>query len=296
MTSPRKLDRFQAEDFAVSAFHSVSTKADQAHYSSFAYTLEVPLIDPNKIASDTIVGKLIRLPLKLVPTGLDVRIVSGPNRGMRWRTGSSVHGCWLGTYESDKVDILRRFVKPGMVAYDIGANAGYYTLLLSRLVGPSGRVYAFEPFPENVLNLIHHVSMNGLANCSVVAAALSDATSVAGFQSSMSNSMGSLVAGDTLLRVPTFRIDDLAAHFGFPPPDFVKMDVEGAEESVLNGASRVLKSRASVWFVALHGPDVARRTVQILEGFGFIVRDMDGRKVDEASVTTLSEMFAERSC
>jgi FkbM family methyltransferase len=253
---------------------------------------ERPLLDPNRINSQTLAGKLLRLPLGLVPNGLDVPVVSGPNKGMRWRTGSSVHGCWLGTYESDKVELLRRHVKPGMVAYDIGANAGYYTLLLSRLVGPLGRVYAFEPLPENLVNLTHHVRINDLRNCEVVAAALSDKSGLAGFRTGASNSMGSLVDGEATLRVPTVTLDELVDQAGFAPPDFLKMDIEGAEALALSGARGVLGSRASTWFIALHGTVPAKASASVLLRSGFDVFDLGGKAVDEDTAATLSEIYA----
>lgn len=222
-------------------------------------------------------------------------IVSGPNKGMKWRTGSSVHGCWLGTYERDKVDLLRRFVKPGMVAYDIGANAGYYTLLLSHLVGPSGRVYAFEPLPESLVNLTHHVRVNDVRNCEVVAAAVSDRSGLAGFRTAESNSMGSLVDGEAPLRVPTVTIDQLVDEAGFEPPDIVKMDIEGAEAMALAGAREVLGSRASNWFIALHGEAPARATASALLSAGFNLFDLDGKPIDEDSAATLSEIYATKA-
>lgn len=253
------------------------------------------MLDPYRIPSQTFAGKLIRLPLRLVPDSIDVPVVRGPNKGLRWRTGSSVHGCWLGTYEHEQTDLIRRHVKPGMVAYDIGANAGYYTLLLSRLVGPSGRVYAFEPLPENLVNLTHHVSINGLANCKIVAAAVSDRTGMAGFRIAGSNSMGSLAEGDAQqLRVPTISLDDLAANLGVPPPDFVKMDVEGAEGLVLSGASRLLAGRDCFWFVALHGEEQARTCSTIFRQSGYRVRDLKGRDVGDPSLVSQDEIYAAR--
>lgn len=57
---------------------------------------------------------------------------------MAWVVGSAPHGCWLGTYELEKQRTIMPFIKPGMTIFDIGAQAGFYTLLFSRLVGPSG--------------------------------------------------------------------------------------------------------------------------------------------------------------
>lgn len=109
---------------------------------------------------DTLRGRLLRLPLRLLPRGMVVSVRSGINHGLHWIIGSSTHGCWLGTYETHKQDAVRRLARPGMTIFDVGANAGFYTMAFSRLVGAKGRVYAFEPFAENVANLLKHVAIN----------------------------------------------------------------------------------------------------------------------------------------
>ena len=250
------------------------------------------MIDPNKLTSQSLAGRLLRLPLRLIPDGIDVSVVSGPSKGLKWRTGSSVHGCWLGTYERDKVEFLTRFVKPGMVAYDVGANAGYYTLLLSRLVGSSGKVYSFEPLPENLVNLTHHVLANELENCHVVQGAASDRIGLAPFQIAASNSMGSIGGGDSALQVSTFTLDSLVESAGLPPPDFVKMDVEGAEGLVLAGAQTILRSRPSTWFVALHGPGPARAAARALVDSGYTLRDLSDHAIDGEAAASLDEIYA----
>ncbi len=85
-------------------------------------------------------GRVLRIPLKLLPANSIVRIRRGPAKGLRWIVGSSTHGCWLGTYEMDKQRALSQFVKPGMTVYDIGAQAGFYTLAFARQVADAGRV------------------------------------------------------------------------------------------------------------------------------------------------------------
>ena len=87
-------------------------------------------------------GRLARWPLKAIPKKLIVPILSGPNRGLWWVSGSFIHGCWLGWYEKPCVEFVASLIRPGMVAFDVGANVGYYTLLLARGVGPKGRVIA----------------------------------------------------------------------------------------------------------------------------------------------------------
>ena len=169
-------------------------------------------------------GMLLRAPLHLIPKNAVLRVRSGVNEGMRWITGSSIHGCWLGHYEIEKQAAVRRLAKPGMTVFDVGANAGFYTLAFSRLVGDSGHVWAFEPLPENIRNLQRHVEINTLRNVTVVAAAVSKQAGTAAFQPARSNSMGRL-ADEGEISVRTVSIDETCQGSTFP--HLVKMDVEG---------------------------------------------------------------------
>ena len=64
-------------------------------------------MNPSTISDRSILGRLLRAPLRLLPSRLDMPIWSGPAQGMKWRVGSSNHGCWLGSYEGDKVQALK---------------------------------------------------------------------------------------------------------------------------------------------------------------------------------------------
>ena len=108
------------------------------------------VINISKINNATVAGKLIRLPLKLIPAKSIVPILQGELKGYKWIKGSSINGCWLGSYEFEKQVLFGNVIKRGMVVYDIGANVGFYTLLASKLAGDTGRVYSFEPFPGNI--------------------------------------------------------------------------------------------------------------------------------------------------
>jgi FkbM family methyltransferase len=195
------------------------------------------MLNPSAISNRTLSGKVLRLPLRLLPKGMAIPILRGPSKGQKWIVGSSNHGCWLGTYELEKQAALERFIKPGMTVYDIGAQAGFYTLLFSRLVGLGGPVYAFEPFAENLRYLVAHIAMNRLSNVKVVQVALASRTGVAGFTVGRGKSQNALVRSDeSPLVVATMRLDELVEDHGFSPPDLMKLDVEGAEASVLDGA------------------------------------------------------------
>ncbi|MHB1300109.1 MAG: FkbM family methyltransferase [Burkholderiales bacterium] len=245
------------------------------------------LIDVN---SDTLFGKLLRLPLRLLPGRMVVPVLRGVNKGYRWRVGSNIHGCWLGTYESDKQKLMSRLVKPGMIAYDIGANAGFYTLALARMVGGEGAVYAFEPYAENALNILEHLQLNRCHNATLYQAAVSDHISLSAFQVARSNSMGSL--GEVgHYWVPTVAIDALIETANLPVPDIVKMDVEGAESSVFDGASKLLGMRKTIWIIALHGADQRKEIGRMLLDHGYGIYRLDGSAIAAGNID-VDEIYA----
>jgi len=228
--------------------------------------------------SETLLGKIIRLPLRLIPKGIPVRIRRGAAKGMLWITGAHVHGCWLGTYEKDKQDFCQRLIKPGMTVFDVGANAGFYTLVFSRLVGEGGCVIAFEPDSDNMRLLRKHITLNKLENVSVVQAAVSDASVLAGF-SLTGGAIGRLEKKSSYL-VPTLRLDELLADGNLPPPDVIKMDVEGAEVLVLRGAKDFIEKNTCSWIVALHGDVEKYGCLSIFSEAGYILQDLQGDAID----------------
>ncbi len=236
-------------------------------------------------------GKIVRWPLRLIPSGVILPILSGSCKGMKWIAGSGVQGCWLGTYESEMQNLIERRVSPGMVAYDIGAQAGIYTLLFSRRVGIEGRVYAFEPFYKNVANLMRHVEVNRLENVRVIQAAVYDRGSVVPFQIHASCFMGSVSPADSAFHVAACSLDDFIAQ-GNPEPDVVKLDVEGGESAVLRGAEKLLKKRKTTWVVSTHGPKQTRSCLAVFSGFRYTLQSLDGSSISGKSEESLSEIVA----
>lgn len=216
------------------------------------------------------------MPLRLIPKSSVMRVRSGLNKGSRWIAGSSIHKCWLGTYEFEKQDLVSKLIRPGAVVWDVGANAGFYTLAFSRLVGAGGRVYAFEPYAENVNNVLNHVRLNELQNVVVVQAALSESEGLVGFQTADLNAMGFLSSQNTAYLVPTSTVDHFLASHPEARPHLIKIDVEGAESAVLRGASRCLRDVGPDVVLALHGEDQSRQCTEQLKTLGYSLYDLDG--------------------
>ena len=224
------------------------------------------------LLNDTPLGKIARLPLSLVPRGAVVRILRGPLRGKRWIVGSAIHRCWLGLYEYEKQKVISREVRPGSVFWDVWANVGFYSLLASKLVG-SGKVFAFEPAPRNLFYLRKHLALNGAANVEVLAAAVSDRNGTSFFEVEETGFMGRL-SGEGGITVPTATLDSLVAEGKVLPPDYVKMDIEGAELLALRGATRTFQRFHPVLFLATHGSEMETECRRLLELWGYDCRNM----------------------
>jgi FkbM family methyltransferase len=215
-----------------------------------------------------LLSNLIRLPLGLMSPQSVVRIRTGELHGWRWIAGSSTNGCWLGTYERHMQRLFREHIRPGATVFDVGANAGFFTLLASKLAGDSGRVYAFEPLPRNLDFLERHIALNELANVHVEALAIAATSGEAHFRIAHHASMGGLSEeGD--LRVVTASLDDLIASGRAKHPDFIKMDIEGAESDALRGAKELLAARPLTIALSTHGWQQHETCWAILGDAGF---------------------------
>jgi len=212
------------------------------------------------------IARALRLPLRLVAPGTVMRIRTGPLRGRRWVAGTATHGCWIGTYERETQRVFEQSVRPGGVVYDIGANAGFFTLLASKLAGPSGKVYAFEPLPRNLAVLREHVRLNGAENVEVMPLAISDRAGMARFATADDPAMGGL-SERGVLEVDTTSLDTIRGTIA--PPSFIKMDIEGAEYAALSGAMEVLRTAKPVILLSAHGYVQHERCTGLLLGLGY---------------------------
>lgn len=151
----------------------------------------------------------------------------------------------IGTFEAKETSFVRGCVRPGHVCVDAGASFGWYTVLLSKLVGRAGHVHAFEPVPHNRGVLSRNVDLNQCANVTLSAMAL-DASS--GQRDVMVPDIG--VSGSFFLhayrmeyetiRCATTTLDSYCFGQGIERVDFIKADIEGAEWPMLQGATYVI--------------------------------------------------------
>jgi FkbM family methyltransferase len=228
----------------------------------------------------SLLGKVLRFPLRFIPSNMKMPILQGRLRGKRWITGSSNHGCWLGSYEYEKRILFEKTVKEGDIVFDIGAHVGFYTLLAAVLVGHRGRVFAFEPLARNLLYLREHLRLNRITNVTVFEAAVSDFTGTAFFNEGKGSSRGRISAKGKL-KVKTVSLDELVSQGEVPLPQHIKIDVEGSEMLVLSGAKSILANAYITLFLATHGPDVHRKCCEFLRSLGYYLQPIIGDGVEE---------------
>lgn len=215
---------------------------------------------------------------------------------------------WLPSLEKEML-ALRSLVHPGQVCLDVGASYGTYTVALARLVGPAGRVHAFEPRPrsQRVLGLVRGVGR--LRNVEIHPFALSDAeggevivtprrrwllpvpgrsflkggleSGPDGYYDGWEREFG----GAAERMVPTETLDGFAARARVPSVDFLKIDVEGAELRVLSGATQTLQTHRPVVLCEIEDRHTrkyghrAHDVVDCLQNYGYRTYVYDGTAV-----------------
>jgi FkbM family methyltransferase len=193
---------------------------------------------------------------------------------------------WVGgCFEPNEMYLLSRLLKTGNTFIDVGANIGLYTLTAARLVGPRGRVLAFEPSPRERELLDRNVIRNSLTQVSVDSRAIGDVENahvtlhLADEQHGGQNTLGAVVyenarvVENAIVQMTT--LDHAVVEAGFDTVDVVKIDVEGAEFLVLSGAHDTLSTIRPVLMMELQDDSLiaqgsgAREVVSLLSGFDY---------------------------
>ena len=196
-----------------------------------------------------------------------------------------------GRYEEDGVAFARRMLKPGDTAVDAGAHVGFFTMQMAAMVGPAGKVYAFEPLDSNADLLERSIGENGFADRIVFrrsALGASSGTATLTFPDETLNSGGAYLLrdgdqplmGNRTERIPVVALDDLGLQ---RPVRLIKMDVEGAEPQVIEGAARLIAEDRPAILSELHHTQLERasgttadRFLARMRALGYRAHALDG--------------------
>jgi len=224
-------------------------------------------------------------------------INAGPAKGLIYPISLPLDkAIWTGTYETELAQAVANSVRKSDVCYDIGAYRGFFSGVFA-LAG-ARLVIAFEPFPENCTQLQRLAANNPRLPLIFENSAVGRESAIAEFNVMPDSSMGKLASSTfqseapsaALLKVPLRTLDSLIAEGKHPAPHVIKIDVEGAEVDVLQGAKKTLQDNMPVLFIEAHSKTLATECSKLLEDLGYRVSVFEeelGRKENSTEVCHL---------
>lgn len=211
----------------------------------------------------------------------------------------------LGIYEPLMSRVFRERLALGQTVIDIGANVGYYTALAASMVGPQGRVLAFEPEPENFAVLQRTVQRNGFNSVSSYPLAVADRAGTVMLHCSGRNGgdhrLYHFVGAQAGLAVEAVALDNFAACQALSAVDILKIDIQGAEGLALRGMEGLMRQKVRTIFIEFY-PDGLRATrvepvafLEKLRSYGFELQELDelaGRPIPIASDQAITARYS----
>lgn len=177
-------------------------------------------------------------------------------------------------WEPSVLHVLRDLCKPGTTVFDVGANLGGLTRVMSSLVGPTGKVCSFEASPRIIGHLQKNVVAQGCFNVSVYHAAICSTTNslINIYEGTHLNDSIYMTGSESGIAhaVKTLTLDDFCFHFNMFP-DIIKMDIEGAEFDALGGATRLITEKHPILILEQSPDDM--RCHELLTKLGFVTFD-----------------------
>ncbi len=206
-------------------------------------------------------------------------------------------------YEPFETELVKKQIRKGDVVLDIGANIGYYTLIFANLVGEKGKVFAFEPAPENFAILEENVHINSYRNAILVQKAISNKTSKVSLYLREDNPGDHRIYdshdGRKSIEIEAIRADDYFEDYQ-GRIDFIKMDIQGAEVGAIEGMTKLLKRNPNIriltefWPIGLKGfGRGAEEYLELLIKHGFKIYNLrrEDKKIEHVSVPELLEIY-----
>jgi FkbM family methyltransferase len=206
-----------------------------------------------------------------------IRIESGPMAGLSLAVSEHIsHAHIRGIYEIETQQAVMKHLRPGFVCYDLGASIGYLSLLMAS--AKAAHVYCFEPAPHAAREIHKHMDVNGFKNYSVIPDPVSNTKRLVRFALTEVTYGSGIVDTDTrwpVIELTSVTLDEFAASHEFP--DFIKIDVEGEEDRVLEGARTILEKRRTLICCEVHTNEDAEQVSSLLGEYGYRITTLDGK-------------------
>jgi FkbM family methyltransferase len=165
----------------------------------------------------------------------------------------SIYLLYKARFEAGPIGQLRRFVRPGSYVIDVGANIGFFTTAFAKWVSGDGRVIAIEPESRNFGRMKKRIDQAGqTGKVEMVQGVAAEVDGILALKMNPHHP-GDHRIGEQGEETRAWRLDSLLEERGCPPVSLVKIDVQGAEERVLDGAARLLERERPALFVEVHG-------------------------------------------
>lgn len=203
------------------------------------------------------------------------RFNSGPRTGLEMKLKlPEENEFYLETHDPDVTDLLQKRIRPGFTVVDVGAHIGYFTLLISRLTGARGKVFALEPLPKNAVRLKEHLARNECVhNTEVFQLAAAEYNQKEEFLNYDIATIGRLSSLESSAADKSFcrivvecrSLDRLIQDSGVKSLDFVKIDTEGAEFRVLKGMDNLLRIYRPELLIEMHNERIIKDIIDFLE-------------------------------
>jgi len=209
-----------------------------------------------------------------------------------------------GVYEETQTEVIKKILKKGEIVLDVGAHIGYYTLLFSKLIGDKGKVFAFEPGPDNFALLKKNVEINGYRNVVLENKAISDKNGKTKLFLAEKNTGDNRIFDNgeyhQSLDVDTITLDDYFKNNRFGNQiSLIKMDIQGSEGKAINGMTNLLQKNRNLKLITEFWPygliNSGTNPIQlllILSNMGFLPNIIckSDKKLQPTSIDKLEKM------
>ena len=206
-----------------------------------------------------------------------------------------------GIHEKIITNLIKKEIHSGDVVLDIGAHIGYYTLQFANLVGPTGKVYAFEPEPKNFELLKKNVQINKHDNVVLIQKIVSDKDGIVEFFISKFDSIGNKLfksneAGSSI-KIESTTLDEYFKDLK-KKIDFIKMDIQGGEGKAILGMKNLLKENKNLKIIQEWWPDGLKQNhtnpedhLKFLQHIGYKIYEIDGTIKKDILPITIEQLL-----